>query len=68
MASHIPQMDWSSSDLADAFQLLRQKLDLYIADKNITQLPKHESSVVVSVTMGYVGWTLAALMIQRSQA
>ena len=68
MASHIPQMDWSSSDLADTFQLLRQKLDLYIADENITQLPKHENSVMVSVTMGYVGWTLAASMIQRSQA
>ena len=30
-------MDWSSSDLADAFSLFKQKMTLFIEDENITE-------------------------------
>lgn len=36
MALAIPCMDWTDPDLGEAMTLFHQKMDLYLADQNIT--------------------------------
>ena len=35
-ASHIPKMDWTEPDLAEAMALFKQKIELYVEDQEIT--------------------------------
>lgn len=48
-ATHIPRMDWTNEDLAEALSLFKQKIQLYVDDQNVTDKVAQARKISIGV-------------------